>query len=133
MVCFHSRSLAAGCLKLTLLCALLLPARAAIDFQREVRPLLEAQCFDCHGDEAKPKGGVNLERVRDEASVLRERATWKLAYDQVEGHSMPPPKRETQPQAAERARLLAWLDEMFAKPDAALGTRDPGKPALRRL
>ena len=116
--------------------ALLLAPTAALagpDFVREILPALEMYCFDCHGDEAKPKGGVNLERFRDEASVLRDRATWKLAYDQIEGHSMPPPKRKDQPASAERARLIAWLDDVFARPDVALGVRDPGKPALRRL
>ena len=108
-------------------------ALGAPDFAREVRPALEAYCFDCHGDEAKPKGGVNLERFRDEASVVRERATWKLAYDQLEAHSMPPPKRQEQPDANKRALLLAWLDDLFARPDPTLGVRDPGKPALRRL
>lgn len=106
---------------------------AAADFARDVLPLLEANCFDCHADEAKPKGGVNLERFRDEAAVMRDRETWKLAFDQLEAHSMPPPKRDAQPSPAERARLLAWLDAIFARPDPTLGARDPGKPPLRRL
>ncbi len=108
-------------------------ARAAVDFGREIVPLLEKHCFDCHADEAKPKGGINLERFRSLETVMRDRRTWKLVYDQVEAHSMPPPKRETQPAPAERTRLLAWLDEVFARPDPGLGAVDPGKPTLRRL
>ncbi len=29
-------------------------------FERDVRPILKARCFQCHGDEDKPKGGVDL-------------------------------------------------------------------------
>ena len=29
-------------------------------FERDVRPILKVRCFQCHGDEEKPKGGVDL-------------------------------------------------------------------------
>jgi len=29
-------------------------------FEREVRPILEARCFECHGAEGRPKGGLRL-------------------------------------------------------------------------
>ena len=29
-------------------------------FERDIRPLLKAHCFHCHGEEEKPKGGVDL-------------------------------------------------------------------------
>jgi mono/diheme cytochrome c family protein len=32
---------------------------AAVDFKRQVRPVLEVYCLKCHGDE-KPKGGLSL-------------------------------------------------------------------------
>lgn len=108
-------------------------AHAATDFVREVLPLLDSYCLDCHDDSAKPKGDLNLERFTDEASVMGDRAVWKLVYDQVEAHMMPPPKRDDQPTPEERARLMAWVKEMLARPEPALGARDPGKPVLRRL
>jgi len=42
-------------------------------------PSAEKYCFDCYADEKKPKGGVNLERFRDEAAVLRDRETTQAA------------------------------------------------------
>ena len=46
---------------------------------------------------------------------------------------MPPPKRDSQPTAAERAKLLAWIAGIAARPDPQLGARDPGRAVLRRL
>ena len=110
-----------------------LVAKGQVTFERDVRPLLEAHCFDCHGDEKKPKGGVNLERFKTDADVMRERDLWFGVFEKVESHQMPPPKRDEQPTSAERVRLLAWLGDVFARPDARLGARDPGAAALRRL
>jgi hypothetical protein len=118
---------------LALLCASGLWAEAQPTFQRDIRPLLEAHCFDCHGDEEKPKGGVNLERFKTDADVMRDRNVWGGVFEKIESHQMPPPKRESQPTTAERAKVLAWISEVAARPDPALGARDPGKPVLRRL
>ena len=108
-------------------------AHAAPDFTREVLPLLEAHCFDCHGDEAKPKGGVNLERFGSEAAVMADRDIWASVFSKVESHQMPPPKRDSQPVDTERAKLLAWIADIAARPDPKLGARDPGRAVLRRL
>src|SRR5687767_12427247 len=50
------------------LCTSLLAAEVrAVDFQREVRPILSQNCFLCHGpDEAERKGGLRLD-VREDA------------------------------------------------------------------
>ena len=117
---------------LAFLCAVA-SAHAAPDFAREVLPLLEAHCFDCHGDEAKPKGGVNLERFGTDAAVMADREVWASVFNKVESHQMPPPKRDAQPTDAERAKLLAWIADIAARPDPKLGARDPGRAVLRRL
>jgi hypothetical protein len=108
-------------------------AQAALDFTGDVLPLLENHCFDCHGDEAKPKGGVNLERFATDAAVMADREIWAEVFNKVESHQMPPPKRDSQPTEAERAKLLAWIADLAARPDLKLGARDPGHAMLRRL
>jgi len=103
------------------------------DFLHDIRPVLEKHCFHCHGDEPTPKGGINLERFQSDSDVMADRGIWRGVFDKVETHQMPPPKRESQPNTAERSMVLAWIANLAARPDPALGVRDPGKPVLRRL
>ena len=44
-----------------------LPAGAAVDFDREVRPILDQHCYKCHGEE-KQKGDLRLDSP---AGILR--------------------------------------------------------------
>src|SRR5258708_22014814 len=39
------------------------PAKGRIDFQRDIRPLFEARCYECHG-EKKHKSGLRLDRQK---------------------------------------------------------------------
>ena len=39
-----------------------LPSRPV--FERDIRPIFKAHCFHCHGEEEKPKGGVDLRQRR---------------------------------------------------------------------
>ena len=68
---------------------------AAVDreqYARDVRPLLQKYCFDCHYDGDDAEGGVNLERFQAEDQVLRDRGIWRHVFDKVESRQMPPPK-----------------------------------------
>ncbi len=37
---------------------------APLTFEKDVRPILKAQCFHCHGEEGEPKGGLDVRLVR---------------------------------------------------------------------
>ena len=119
-----------------LLCATLagltLAASAAPDFEREIRPLLQRYCYDCH-DEATQESGLDLERFDTLRVALADRDTWAGVLEKIESHQMPPPKEENPPSAAERQTLADWIVHLAALPDPVLGAPDPGKPLLRRL
>ena len=121
------------CLVILFVAPSVLSTALAADYAKDVLPLMEQYCHDCHGAEKKPKGGVNLERFHQGDDALRDRIVWGTVFDKVESGQMPPPKEKTQPTDAEREQILAWVRQLAAQPDPVLGARDPGKPVLRRL
>lgn len=102
------------------------------DFEATVLPLLEANCLTCH-DELSKKGDLDLSRFLTEDEVMADREVWAAVYEKIESHQMPPPKEDAQPTEADRAALLAWIEDIAGRPDPVLEARDPGKPVLRRL
>lgn len=117
----------------SLIFALGISALLADDYEKDVLPLMEQYCHDCHGEEKKPKGGVNLERFHKGDEALHDRLIWGGVFGKVESRQMPPPKEKDQPTDAEREKILDWIRHLAAEPDPVLGARDPGKPVLRRL
>lgn len=115
-----------------LVLALASSALSATTFDKDVLPLMEAHCFDCH-DSADKKGGLDLTHFSNEGAVMKDRAIWRSVYEKVESHQMPPPKGKSLPTEEERRKLMAWIMEVASRPDPALGAPDPGKPILRRL
>ncbi|MBL9159282.1 MAG: DUF1592 domain-containing protein [Verrucomicrobiales bacterium] len=98
----------------------------------EFPAFLESYCLECHDDLAK-KGGLDLSRFLTEDDVMADREVWAAVHEKIESHQMPPPKEYAQPTDADRTALLAWIEDIAARPDPALEARDPGKPVLRRL
>lgn len=106
------------------------PANSALpaSFSRQVRPILEKYCYECHGH-GKKKGNLALDRYKGE-EVLTDRKTWTAVLDQV-GSRLMPPHDETQPTDAERQRLTRWINQEVLDCDSRQW--DPGQVTLRRL
>jgi hypothetical protein len=99
-------------------------------FAAHVAPLVQKYCVRCHGPK-KAKAGVRLDRDRDEASALKDRALWEKVADIVRSGDMPPAGAK-RPSPAELDSLNAWLDRVVLKVDCS-GPRDPGRVTIRRL
>lgn len=98
--------------------------RGAIQFDRDIRPILSAKCFACHGpDSAKRKAGLRLD-TRDglfgplkdggRTVVPRQPAQSELLkriHSSDPTQLMPPPKTGKELTAAERARLSQWVED----------------------
>ena len=99
-------------------------SKAAIDFDRDIRPILSEQCFACHGpDEKERKAKFRLDRKEDafkplksgeiaivpgrpEKSALISRITTK-----DEDEVMPPPKSGKKLTPAQIDLLRRWVAE----------------------
>lgn len=124
-----------------LLCCLVSLAQASssetrdistLDFNREVKPLLESYCYQCHGGEST-KGDLDLKRHGDVRAIQLDAVTWLDAKRMLDENEMPPTKAKKQPSAEERARLSAWIKYAVDSIDPALVVKDPGAVVLHRL
>ncbi len=104
-------------------------AEAPADFQKQIVPLLENYCYDCHG-EGEKKGGLALDKYQSLDAHLRDTELWYSVWKNVATQLMPPAK-DTQPAPAERDKLLRWIETAVFKVDPA--NPDPGRVTIRRL
>ena len=106
----------------------------AVDFGRDVQPLLRAHCYECHGPKQK-KNGFRLDRRRDAlrggtrsmigpGNGAASAMYLKLVTDTF-GPQMPP----TGPLEPEQAELIKrWIDQGAKWPDELAGETPPAPP-----
>jgi hypothetical protein len=104
-------------------------AEATIDFRKEIVPLLEDYCYDCHGEGIK-KGDFALDKYSSLDAHLGNIELWFAVWKNVQSQLMPPAD-ETQPTPEKRERLLRWIEQAVFKLDPA--NPDPGRVTIRRL
>jgi hypothetical protein len=116
----------------TLLAPGLLAAGPAkpVSFEREVTPLLQKYCYDCHGD-GSHKAGLALDDYETVADVLAARPKWEAVLRNVSRHEMPPDDGGLLPNDAERDTICRFVEQELFKLDPA--HPDPGRVVLRRL
>lgn len=99
-------------------------------FQKEFRPILAELCFNCHGPE-KQKGDVRLDTLAADVSKLSDPGIWHDALDQLSLGEMPP-RKSTQPSAAQRKILTDWMTDALHEAAEAARYAD-GRVVTRRL
>ena len=100
------------------------PGRGAVDFDREIRPILSDHCFACHGpDEAKRKAGLRLDTREGllgsgksgAAAVVPGQPAASEIFKRVAAPDpkevMPPTKGGKPLAAAQIAILRRWIEE----------------------
>lgn len=87
----------------------------AVAYERDIRPILQANCFHCHGEEEKPKGGLDLRLKRlvvqggnSGPAIISGNAEDSELIARVELGEMPPGEKKLTP--AEIATLRKWID-----------------------
>lgn len=103
----------------------------AIDFQTQVKPVLEKHCFKCHGEE-KQKGDLRLDQLS--IDLIKDRAaaeTWHDVRNALNLGEMPPEK-EPPLAPADLTTLTTWINGAIDAAIAAQRNTD-GRVVLRRL
>src|SRR5262245_22756871 len=104
--------------------------RADEDFGRDIRPILKAHCFSCHGSQTQ-KGKLDLERYLQLSQVLGDIKTWQAVAEKV-GEGAMPPKDKPPVGGKERALLIGWVGRLVKQVENAEPT-DPGPSFPRRI
>lgn len=104
---------------------------AAVNFRKNVQPLLEKYCYDCHAAGVS-KGKVAFDELGTAKEILGAHDLWGAALRNVRAGIMPPLEEGTdRPSATEIAQISQWIKfEAFGLDPAA---PDPGKVTVRRL
>lgn len=105
-------------------------AAPAPDFVRDLRPILEKRCFECHSGDT-PKAGVDLSLAQDAVAARRMGSVFARAVSMLERGKMPPDSRPPL-RDDERERLASGLKEVLTHPEPG-ELLDPGRVVLRRL
>lgn len=98
-------------------------------FEREIKPLLSEYCYSCHADGAN-EGSMSFDDLAKQTDREQANQRWYKALRQLRSGLMPP-STESQPTAAQRAKLEKWVLEGALGQDP--NSADPGKVTIRRL
>jgi hypothetical protein len=100
-------------------------------FAARVQPLLQRYCYSCHGAK-KPKAALDLSRDATVPAIVKNLKQWETVLERVHAGEMPPEEARLQPQAEERAALVAWIRDLRDR-EARRTAGDPGVVLARRL
>lgn len=97
-------------------------------FKRDVLPLINQFCGDCHIK--KSKGGIALKGFNSADSLKQDLKLWDQVLANVHSGAMPP-EGSPQPTKAQRDKMTAWLESTLSKAQCEIP--DPGRVTLHRL
>ena len=115
--------------RFVVLSVMLVGTVTAADFQKDIQPLLQQYCSDCHMDGSK-KGDMSLDEYPSLEAHLQNQKLWSAVWEMLRADMMPPFKKP-QPNTDERQRIITWIQREVFKVDPA--NPDPGRVTIRRL
>jgi ankyrin repeat protein len=114
-------------------------APAAVDYARDIQPLFEKHCYECHGPK-KQKNGFRLDRrSRAFQGMVRHNIipgssassrVYRRVLDGQSGLQMPPDDALS---AEQIDTIRQWIDEGAHWPDALANESDPPPPDARAI
>lgn len=106
-----------------------LSADPAETYEKEIKPILETYCFDCHADGVK-KGDYSMDKFEEVDKLLADQKHWLPVWNNLRSQIMPPSDKD-QPSTEEKRKLVEWIEKSVFKLDPA--NPDPGRVIIRRL
>ena len=98
-------------------------------YEQQIKPILVANCYSCHGDGAS-EGGFKLDQHVDTKTLLADEELWNKVLKNVRGGVMPP-FGEEHPTHEQISMLATWIKRVpFAIDPQDI---DPGRVTIHRL
>lgn len=88
----------------------------AEEFEKDIRPILQKHCFDCHGND-KAKGDLNIETFDTLDKIHEAQETWQTILERVYAFEMPP-EGKNELNFDKQRKLTDWLRKL-PKPEKA--------------
>ncbi len=104
---------------------------SAVDYQKDIVPLLSAHCYRCHGPETQ-EGNLRLDQLS--IDLTNDRAaveTWHDVLNVLDAGQMPP-EEEPSLDSQSHERLTSWLSQAIHQAIQARRDTD-GRAIIRRL
>ena len=127
-------------MKISLLCFIVLsgachaqnlfPADPVDSFRKDVQPVLNKRCAQCHG-KSKQNANINFTAARTREQLSAEASLWMRMAEQVETGIMPPEDEEPLTPAQRRA-VIGWVRGPLFNEIGGIHRRE-GRSHLRRL
>ena len=87
-----------------------------VTYERHVRPIFKTHCFQCHGEDEEPEGGLDLRLRRlimaggESGEVIAPgKASDSLLVQRMMAGEMPPEEIKTRPSDAEIEIVKNWI------------------------
>ncbi len=103
---------------------------AQLQYDSNIRPLLQNACFDCHGN-ATGEGEIDLSQFSSVQQIIDSRGQWKAILHAVRSRQMPPPDA-VDFSAIDREMLERFIETLLYDLDCQ-NQSSPGVVTIRRL
>lgn len=104
-------------------------AAGTAEFHRDIEPVLQEFCYDCHGDGEK-KGGVAFDELNADHGFADARDVWWKALKNLRAGLMPP-NQKPQPTPEQKELIAQWVKTTVFEIDPT--NPNPGRVTIRRL
>lgn len=106
-------------------------------FETDVRPILKAHCWQCHGEAGVVKGGLDLRQVRgivrggeSGPGLVAFQPAESLLLERVVAGDMPPGEKKLG--AREVGTLRAWIEQGRSPPGRSRMNSPQRRPSLKK-
>lgn len=89
-------------------------AEEVVTFEKDIRPMVQKYCVECHSTE-KHKGDLDLERFQTDAMTNEAAALWQRSSKRVANKEMPPKKSDIEMAYDDRMLFVKWAEGLENK------------------